>query len=80
MDKVPLTSSNVPTMFFVGITRTELEKSAKMQFQTLKMAAISQVQGRLRSNSQIICPLPLAISLPSFIGITKIDWEISAKM
>ena len=36
-DKVSLTPGNV---CFVGITITDLEKSAKMKFQTLKMAAI----------------------------------------
>ena len=43
------------------------------------MATICQGKGRLRSNSQIRCPLPLAMSLPSFAGITRIDWEKSAK-
>ena len=42
-----------------------------MQFQTLKMAAISRGQGRLRSNSQTRCPLLLAVSLPRFIWINQ---------
>ena len=36
------------------------------------MAAISQAQGHLKSYSQ-------SMSLPCFVGITKIDWEKSAK-
>ena len=43
-----------------------------MQFQTLKIAATSPGYGRLMSNSQTRCPLPLAKSLPSLIGITRI--------
>ena len=39
------------------------------------MAAISRGLGRLRSNSQTRCPSPLAISLPSFAAITRIDLE-----
>ena len=39
------------------------------------MAAISWGQGRFRSNSRTRCPLPLAMALSSFIGITKIDLE-----
>ena len=44
-----------------------------MQFQTLKMAAISEGQGRLRSNSRTRCLLPLVKPLPSFVEISKID-------
>ena len=39
------------------------------------MTVISRGQGCLRSNSQTRCPFCLAMSLPSFVGITKIDWE-----
>ena len=63
----------------VGITKIDLEQSAKKWFQTLKMATISRGQGPLRSNSRTRCPLPLAMSLPSSVGMTKIDWEKSAK-
>ena len=38
--------------------RIDLEKSAKMLFQPLKIAAISQGQSRLRSNSQTRCNVP----------------------
>ena len=55
---------------FVRITKTNLEKSEKMLFQTLK-------NGRHFKRSR---SLSLAISLPSFVGITKIDRRKSAKM
>ena len=51
-----------------------------MQFQTLQVATISRGQGRLRFNSQTRRPLPIAMSLPSFVGIRKIEIEKSAKM
>ena len=69
----------------VGITKIDLDKSAKMQFQILKMGAISRVKGNLKSNSQrtYLTPrndaLPLGMPLPIFFGITKTDWEKSAK-
>ena len=44
------------------------------------MVAISRGQGRLRSNLQTRCPLPLAISLPSFDEVTRIHLEESAKV
>ena len=44
------------------------------------MAAISQGQGRLRSNLQTMCLLPLAMSQPSFVKITKIHLEKSEKI
>ena len=50
-----------------------------MQYQTVKMATISRGQGRLTSNSQTGCHLTVAMSLPSFVGISRIDLEKSAK-
>ena len=44
------------------------------------MATNSQDQGRLKSNSLTRCPSPLAMSVPSFFGVTKIDCEKSAKV
>ena len=55
-------------------------RQGQIRFQALKMAAISRDHGRLRSNSRTKCLLPLAVSLPSFSGITKIDLEKCAKM
>ena len=59
-----------------------VQKKCKNAIQTLKLAAISTGQGRLQSNLHTRYPLPfkLAIFLPSFVGISKIDWEKSAKM
>ena len=79
MIKVSLTPSNTPAKL-AQITRIDLEKSAKMLFQTLTMATISQGQGRLRSNWWSRCLLPIAIPLPSFAQISKIDFEKSIKM
>ena len=47
LDKLPLTlAMSLPSS--VGITKIDLENSAKMLFQTLKMAAIFRGQGDLR--------------------------------
>ena len=54
-----------------------VQKKAKIQFQ--KMAANSQGQSRLRSNSQTKCSLPQAMSPPSFVRITEIDLGKSTK-
>ena len=43
------------------------------------MASITLGQGRLNSNSWAKCPLPLAMSLPSSVQITKKGWEKGAK-
>ena len=51
-----------------------------MWFQTFKMAAISWGQGNLMSNSRTRCPWPLAMFLPNFVGITRIDCYKSAKI
>ena len=77
--KGALTPSNVPTKFCWNNQNT-LRKSAKMWFQTFKMAAIYQGQGRLMLNSRGRCPLPLSMSLLSFGGLNKIDLDKSAKM
>ena len=59
---------------FVGITKIELEKNAKMLFQTLKMAAISRSRSfEVKFADKV--PLTPIMSLPSFIGITRIDFE-----
>ena len=78
-DNVPLTTTNVPTKFRWNKPKRFGEK-CKKRFQTLKMAVISQGQGHLKSNSWTRCPLPLAMSLPSLVSITKIHLEKSAKI
>ena len=108
----------MPLPTFDGITKINLEISAKMLFQILKMATICRGQGRLRSTSWTRChstpsnvptkfcwnnqnrigekckntisdpkngrhfprSLPLEMSLPTSVAITKIYWEKSAKM
>ena len=86
---------------FAGITKINLEKSAKMwvlkqfhailgpicpekvknyNFRPLKWLPFPWGQGHLKSNSWIRCPLPLAMSLQSFVEITKTDFEESANM
>ena len=44
------------------------------------MATFSRGQGRLRLNAWTSCPLSQPMSPPSFVQITKIDWEKSAKI
>ena len=51
-----------------------------MKFLTFKMAAISQGPGHFMSYSRTRCPSSQAMSLLSFVGITKIDLEKSANM
>ena len=66
---------------FARITKTHLEKSAKMCFQTFKMTAISRGQRRLRSNLWTKCLLTLAMSLPiKLCWINQNRLEKSAKM
>ena len=45
-----------------------------------KMATFSRGRGRWRSNSRTRCLLPLAMCLPTFVGITRLDLENSAKV
>ena len=66
--------------FLPTLTYIDLVESAKMWFQTLKMAIVSRRKGHLRSFSRTSCPLPLPMSLPSSVQITRIDWEKSANM
>ena len=51
-----------------------------MWFQTLKVPTISQGQGCWRSNSHTRCLLPMAMSLPCFVGITIKHLDKSEKM
>ena len=69
---VPLTPSNVPTNCRWN-NQNRFEEKCKMFFQTPKMAAIFQDQGRFHGK---MCPLPLAISLPSFVRITRTFGEM----
>ena len=77
-DKVPLTPGNVHTKFRLNKENVLGEKC--------KILILDPQNGRHfpRSksfeNSRTRCPLPLAMSLPSCIGINKVDLEKSAKM
>ena len=78
-DKVPLTPSYVPSTFRWN-KKNRVGKKCKNAISDPKNGRHFPSSRLFGSNSQIMCPLPLAMSLPSFVGITKIDWEKSAKM
>ena len=82
-DKVPLTNSNFFIEFHLKNQQMfgEKWKNVISDPKNVRHFPSSRyIKCSLRSNSWTWCPLPLAISLPSFIWITKIDWEKSAKM
>ena len=70
MEKVPLAPSNVPTKFRWNNQDRSREK-CKNVISALKIATNTRGWGRLRWNSWTLCPLPLAMSLPSFVGKTE---------
>ena len=76
---LPLTPSNVPTKFHWN-NQNRFGEKCKNAISHPKMATIPRGQYRLKSNSRTRYPLPLVMSLPSFVRISKIDLEKSAKM
>ena len=56
-----------------------MQEKCKNAFLIFKMGVISQGQGHFKLYSGTRCSLPQAVSLPSFVGITKKDLEKSAK-
>ena len=69
-----------PTLHVGPNNQNKFGEKCKNVISDLKMAVIAQGQGPLRSISQTRCPLPTAMSVPCFVGITKKDLEKSEIM